>query len=148
MGHTILDPIITVTIPATPSPITYDLTDDTASVTFDGSRTVVSRPLFGDRGQRRNVKGLFDGTITIDFNHDYDADKVTQLMWDAMLGDDLIEITIRPHDAPISANNPEWQCQVAVESFAPFNSGASELATGTLTLPVHGVPDKVITPES
>lgn len=148
MGHTILDPIITITIPTDSTPIVYDLTEDTASVTFDASRAVVSRPLFGDRGQRRDAKGLFDGTITFDFNQDYDDQKVTQIMWDAMLGDALIEVTIRPFDGPISVNNPEWQMQCAVESASPFGSGAGELATGTLTLPIHGVPDKVTTPES
>jgi hypothetical protein len=95
MAHTINDPVITVTIPTTPSPTVLDLTDDCASVTFDGQRGVVSRALFGSAGQNRAVKG-----------------------------------------------------QVAVESFAPFDGGAGELATTTLTLPIHGLPDRVVTPES
>jgi hypothetical protein len=148
MGHRMANPLIVVTIPTTPTPTVYDLTDDAASCTLDGARAVISRPLFGDLGMRRDVKGLFDGSISIDFNHDYDEGKVTQLMWDAMLADDLVEIAVRAFDAVVSADNPEWICQVAVESFAAINGGAGELATGTLTLPTHGVPQKVIVPTS
>lgn len=149
MAHTINDPVITVTIPTTPSPTVLDLTDDCASVTFDGQRGVVSRPLFGSAGQNRAVKGLFDGTITLELNQDYaGAGALTNMLWDAMIADDLVEIAVRAKDAAVSETNPEWQCQVAVESFAAFDGGAGELATTTLTLPIHGLPDRVVTPES
>ena len=146
MGHRINNPVLVVTIPGTPEPTVYDLTEDAASCTLDGARPNRARPLFGDTGQRRNVKGLFDGSVTIDFNHDYDDGRVTQLMWDALLGDDLIAIAIRAEDGEISADNPEWRCNVSVESFAAVNGAADELATGTLTLPIDGVPVKVTDP--
>lgn len=148
MGHTINNPVITITFDPTGTPVEYDLTDDAASCTLPAERPVVSRPLFGDEGQRADVKGLFTGDLVVDLNQDYANGRITQLIWAAVLSDELVEVRVRAKDAAISTSNPEWVCQCAVTSMPMVDGGAGELATATLTMPIHGVPDLLTAPES
>lgn len=144
MGHTINDPIIVFT--AGEVPTMHDWTADVASATFDTARPIVSRPMFGDGGDNLSVKGRFTGNLALDFNHDYDTGKITQTLWAWLIGDDLIDVAVRAKDAPIGADNPEWTFKIAVDALPVVDGGAGELATGSITLRMHGVPAMNVTP--
>jgi hypothetical protein len=136
---TIQNPLIVFTIGVTE----HDWTGDTASATFEASRSIVSRPHFGDEGQNRSLKGFWDGSLVVDLDADYDTAGVTQTLYAALAADAPIDVAIRAKDAPISASNPEWRFQVAVESLPVIDGEAGALATHSITMPMHGKPTLV-----
>jgi hypothetical protein len=144
MAHTINDPVITVTIGVTE----HDWTEDVASATFTAQKPTVSRPTFGSAGQKRNVKGLWDGSLTLDFNHDYATGEITQALWGALASDTPVTVKVRAKDAVISTSNPEWVVEAAVEELPTVDGAAGELATASVTFNFHGVPEIVTVPSS
>src|SRR5690606_23502224 len=107
-----------------PTPIELDLTEYTSSATFDPSRPpVANQNTFGVRGQRRELKSIFDGSLALTFHHNYDDGEVTQTLWSWLEDEQPVSVRLRANDAPIGVNNPEWRFRVAITSLPVVDGG-------------------------
>lgn len=122
----------------------FDITDICSSATLTFTRPSVSgQNTFGVRGQRRKVKGLWNGTLALTFHHDYDAEQFTQAVWGWLAGDDPVPFTLRANDAPIGTDNPEWRGFVAITELPVQDGDPESIAAASVTWETDGVPEMV-----
>lgn len=132
------NPQITLTSTAAAAP-EYDITDEVASCTFEVSKGIISRNTFGTVGQQRNKKGRFDGSLAIDFNQDYSATgAISRVFFGYLIADDVIDVVVTSGPGAVSASNPSYVFQVAVDSLPVIDGDADSLATASITLQIHG----------
>ena len=98
---------------------------------------------FGVTAQRRSVKGLLDGSLKIDFLHDFDAEGITSFVSSYLFGDESLPVAVRQNDGPISATNKEYRFNVAVEQLQFVDGGPEDIAAASVTWNLDGEVDEV-----
>lgn len=106
-----------------------DVSEYLTSVNLSTSVELQQATAFGD-GWHTRVPGLKDFSFAPDFNQDFDASALDELMW-GNLGV-LRAWLIRPTSAVIGVNNPEYRGMVILDNYPPFGTGVGELVTGSL----------------
>lgn len=125
-----------------------DLTEYVSTATLTFSRpAAANQNTFGVGGQRRELKSIWDGSISLTFHHEYESSDITQTLWGWLEGDESIYMAVRAKDAPISADNPEWQFRVAVTELPVVDGGPEDIAAASVTWEIDGVP-QMVTSES
>ena len=125
-----------------------DLSNHIASVTLGSTYDVVETTAFAGGNVPAAAKtrqaGLVDNSVTFEFHQDFAAASVETTIY-PLLGT-VVACTVKPIDAAIAADNPEYQFNALVSEWTPLNGAVGELATASVTWPITGPVTKDITP--
>ena len=117
-----------------------DLSDYVSSVTIGQSFDTLEVTAMGDAGHKQ-IAGLENSTISIDFMADFATSKVNQTINGAIAGNGLVGsttvVTVKPKDTTTGADNPLYTMTCLVTEW-PQVYNVSELATISVTWPVNG----------
>jgi hypothetical protein len=117
-----------------------DLSTYVSSVTIGQSFDTLEVTAMGDAGHKQ-IAGLENSTISIDFMADFATSKVNQTINGAVAGNGLVGsttvVTVKPTAGTIGAANPLYTMTCLVTEW-PQVYNVSELATISVTWPVNG----------
>lgn len=97
---------------------------------------------FGDTFRTR-IGGLKSASLTLNFMQDFGADSIDALLH-PLLGE-IAEVSIKPTSAAVSTTNPAYEFSVLVTQYSPFASSTGDLATFSISVPVTGEVERVVT---
>lgn len=142
------NPKITLQSSSSSAAPTYNITTSVASATLDVAKAIISRNTFGTSGQQRNKKGRFDGSLVIDFDQDFSTSAaLSRVLFSYLIADYPINVVVTvDNDAAVSATNPKYSFQAAVDSMPVIDGDADSGATGSMTMPIHGEVAESTTP--
>lgn len=116
-----------------------NLSDHITSITLNTTEDVIDTTAFGSTARTR-VAGLFDNSVTIEFQQDYAASNVEATINTA--GSSLVGTTttvvVKPNGSTTSATNPSYTFTALVSEWQPLNGAVGELATASVTWPISG----------
>lgn len=125
-----------------------DLSNHIASVTLGSTYDVLETTAFAGgnvpAAAKTRIAGLVDNSVTFEFHQDFAASNVEATIY-PLLGT-VVAVTVRPVDAAIAADNPEYQFNALVSEWTPLNGAVGELATASVTWPISGPITKDVTP--
>jgi hypothetical protein len=117
-----------------------DLSTYVSSVTIGQSFDTLEVTAMGDAGHKQ-IAGLENSTISIDFMADFATSKVNQTINGAVAGNGLVGattvVTVKPKAGATGADNPLYTMTCLVTEW-PQVYNVSELATISVTWPVNG----------
>ena len=123
-----------------------DLSTYVSSVTIGQSFDTLEVTAMGDAGHKQ-IAGLENSTISIDFMADFATSKVNQTINGATAGNGLVGsttvVTVKPKAGATGADNPLYTMTCLVTEW-PQVYNVSELATISVTWPVNGSVVKTI----
>jgi len=125
-----------------------DLSNHIASVTLGSTYDVLETTAFAGgnvpAAAKTRIAGLVDNSVTFEFHQDFAAASVEATIY-PLLGT-VVACTVKPVDAAIAADNPEYQFNALVSEWTPLNGAVGELATASVTWPISGPVVKDVTP--
>jgi hypothetical protein len=125
-----------------------DLSNHIASVTLGSTYDVLETTAFAGgnvpAAAKTRIAGLVDNSVTFEFHQDFAASNVEATIY-PLLGT-VVAVTVKPVDAAIAADNPEYQFNALVSEWTPLNGAVGELATASVTWPISGPITKDVTP--
>jgi hypothetical protein len=125
-----------------------DLSNHIASVTLGSTYDVLETTAFAGgnvpAAAKTRIAGLVDNSVTFEFHQDFAAASVEATIY-PLLGT-VVACTVKPVDAAIAADNPEYQFNALVSEWTPLNGAVGELATASVTWPISGPVTKDVTP--
>jgi len=125
-----------------------DLSNHIASVTLGSTYDVLETTAFAGgnvpAAAKTRIAGLVDNSVTFEFHQDFAASSVEATIY-PLLGT-VVAVTVKPVDAAIAADNPEYQFNALVSEWTPLNGAVGELATASVTWPISGPVVKDVTP--
>lgn len=125
-----------------------DLSNHIASVTLGSTYDVVETTAFAGGNVPNAAKtrqaGLVDNSVTFEFHQDFAASSVEATIY-PLLGT-VVACTVKPLDAAVAADNPEYQFNALISEWTPLNGAVGELATASVTWPITGTIVKDVTP--
>ena len=107
------------------------------SVTISYSAEIQDKTAMGSSGRRR-IAGLKDGSVALEFNQDFAADKVDEILW-PMVGSTNKWISIKPHSSAVGAGNPRFYGDFVLPDYSPLSGAIGDLATVSVTFQCDGV---------
>lgn len=110
-----------------------DLSAWVESVTLPVEFEALEDTAMGDSARSR-IAGLEDGSITLNFNDDFDASAVDATIWAARKT--AVVCKVRPTSAAIGATNPEYVGSYLVNQVNPFGVSVGQLAKRSVTWPL------------
>lgn len=117
-----------------------DLSTYVSSVTIGQSFDTLEVTAMGDAGHKQ-IAGLENSSISIDFMADFATSKVNQTINGAIAGNGLVGsttvVTVKPKTGTTGADNPLYTMTCLVTEW-PQVYNVSELATISVTWPVNG----------
>jgi hypothetical protein len=125
-----------------------DLSNHIASVTLGSTYDVLETTAFAGgnvpAAAKTRIAGLVDNSVTFEFHQDFSAASVEATIY-PLLGT-VVACTVKPVDAAVAADNPEYQFNALVSEWTPLNGAVGELATASVTWPISGPVTKDVTP--
>lgn len=125
-----------------------DLSDHVASVTLSSTYDVLETTAFAGgnvpSAAKTRIAGLVDNSVTLEFHQDFAATEVEATIY-PLLGTSTA-VAVKPVDAAVAADNPEYQFNAIVSEWTPLNGAVGELATASVTWPITGPIVKDVTP--
>ena len=125
-----------------------DLSNHIASVTLGSTYDVLETTAFAGgnvpSAAKDRIAGLVDNSVTFEFHQDFAASSVEATIY-PLLGT-VVACTVKPVDAAVAADNPEYQFNALVSEWTPLNGAVGELATASVTWPITGPIVKDVTP--
>ena len=117
-----------------------DLSNHIASVTLGSTYDVLETTAFAGgnvpAAAKTRIAGLVDNSVTFEFHQDFAASSVEATIY-PLLGT-VVACTVKPVDAAVAADNPEYQFNALVSECTPLNGAVGELATASVTWPITG----------
>ena len=107
-----------------------DISGDVKSISLPLSAEMLDATAMGN-DTRVKLGGLKDWNVTIELISDYDAAAIDSIMF-PMVGE-TVPLIVRPDAGVIGVNNPQFNGQLAVESYPPIGGGVGELAASTIS---------------
>jgi hypothetical protein len=121
----------------------YDVSDHCSSISFGTVYDLVEVTQIGDIAKKM-VAGLEDNSLSLELMQDFGVSQLESVIYPNR--GLLINCSVRPENAAISATNPEYRFQALVSEWAPLTGSPGTLATVTVNWPIYGTIDKDITP--
>ena len=118
-----------------------DLSDHVASVSWSETAEPIETTAFGDTAVTREVAGLTDGEVSIEFHQDFAASSVYATL-KALLGT-TTTVTIQPTSESTSATNPKRSVSCFVSEIPILDVAAGELATNSVTWSFSGTVSEI-----
>lgn len=124
-----------------------DISQYVSSVSLSTSVDVIETTGLGSSARTR-VGGLFDNSITIEFNQDFADNALEELVNGTSLATTTVGTTVamqvKPTSAATSASNPKYTFNALISEWQPLSGAVGELATVSVTWPISGVITKAI----
>lgn len=124
-----------------------DISQYVTSVSLSTSVDVIETTGLGNTARTR-VGGLFDNSITIEFNQDFADNALEELINGTSLATTTVGTTvamqIKPVNTTTSASNPKYSFNALIAEWQPLSGSVGELATVSVTWPISGVITKAI----
>ena len=124
-----------------------DISQYITSVSLSTSVDVIETTGLGNTARTR-VGGLFDNSITIEFNQDFADNALEELINGTSLATTTVGTTvamqIKPSSGATGASNPKYTFNALVAEWQPLSASVGELATVSVTWPISGVITKAI----
>ncbi len=108
-------------------------------ITFDQLDTTT----FATSGWRTRAAGLGDTQIAAEFNQDFLDNMLDEIVWGIKAT--VVAWTVKPNNAAVSANNPQYSGNVLIAQVQPINNAVGELATMNVTWPGSGAIARAVT---
>ena len=121
----------------------YDVSDHCSSISFGTVYDLVEVTQVGDIAKKM-VAGLEDNSLSLELMQDFGVSQLESVIYPNR--GLLINCSVRPENAAISATNPEYRFRALVSEWAPLTGTPGSLATVTVNWPIYGVIEKDITP--
>lgn len=113
-----------------------DLTEHVKSVSLRYMAEELDRSHMGVNARKR-LGGLKDFSATLNFNQDFDANKVDATLF-AALGAN-VPLLITPRGGAVGPNNPRYSGTVLVREYSPIDGSIGDLGEASVELPGDGV---------
>ena len=124
-----------------------DISQYVTSVSLATSVDVIETTGLGSSARTR-VGGLFDNSITLEFNQDFADNALEELINGTSLATSKVGTTvameIRPVNTTVSASNPKYNFNALISEWQPLSGAVGELATASVTWPISGPIAKAI----
>ena len=121
----------------------YDVSDHCSSISFGTVYDLVEVTQVGDIAKKM-VAGLEDNSLSLELMQDFGVSQLESVIYPNR--GLLINCSVRPENAAISATNPEYRFRALVSEWAPLTGSPGTLATVTVNWPIYGAIEKDITP--
>ncbi len=109
-----------------------ELSDHGVQLTVDMNAELLDNTAFGHTA-RTSAPGLKVGAAQIQFLQDYATSNVDATLF-ALVGAAAFAFAWRPVNTTISTANPEYQCNMVLESYQPVGEGVGDQAKASLAL--------------
>jgi hypothetical protein len=113
-----------------------NLSDHITKVTWSESADDVETTAFGDTSRTR-IGGLKDGSLSIEFQQDYDAASVYATL-DGLGVGSTTTVTCTPTSGALSATNPEKSVTCLITDLTFLDTSPGDLAGFSVTWPFSG----------
>ena len=124
-----------------------DISQYVTSVSLSTSVDVIETTGLGSSARTR-VGGLFDNSITLEFNQDFADNALEELINGTSLATTTVGTTvameIRPVNTTVSASNPKYTFNALISEWQPLSGAVGELVSVSATWPISGVITKAI----
>jgi len=115
-----------------------NLSDHTKSITLNYEAELLDDTVMGTAGTRSNKPGLKNWSLEVEFLQDYAAANVDATLF-ALVGAAAFAIAVRPVNAAIAVDNPEYQGNAVLESYPPLVGEVGALGTASAMFKPSGV---------
>ena len=109
-----------------------DLSDHVKSVSIDYGAAMLDKTAMGDT-TTKNIAGLLDWTINIEFLQDYAAGEVDATLF-PLVGAAEFPIIIKPNGSTTAVANPKFTGSAVIESYQPMGGSVGDLMMSPVTL--------------
>jgi hypothetical protein len=110
-----------------------DHSDHIRSATIEASFAEVDLTAFGQDFSEIGL-GVGDATITLEAYQDFASNELDQNMWPIFITKDIVEVTVKPTAAVVSATNPEYSLPEArLSTYTPLGGAKGDASMTTLT---------------
>jgi hypothetical protein len=124
-----------------------DISQYVTSVSLSTSVDVIETTGLGSSARTR-VGGLFDNSVTLEFNQDFADNALEELVNGTSLATTTVGTTvameIRPVNTTVSASNPKYTFNALISEWQPLSGAVGELVSVSATWPISGVITKAI----
>ena len=124
-----------------------DISQYVTSVSLSTSVDVIETTGLGSSARTR-VGGLFDNSITLEFNQDFADNALEELINGTNTTNGtvglVVAMQVKPTSAATSASNPKYTFSALVSEWQPLSGAVGELATASVTWPISGPIAKAI----
>lgn len=124
-----------------------DISQYVTSVSLSTSVDVIETTGLGSSARTR-VGGLFDNSVTLEFNQDFADNALEELVNGTSLATTTVgtsvAMEIRPVNGAVSASNPKYTFNALIAEWQPLSGAVGELVTASVTWPISGVITKAI----
>lgn len=124
-----------------------DISQYVTSVSLSTSVDVIETTGLGSSARTR-VGGLFDNSITIEFNQDFADNALEELINGTSLATTTVGTTVamqvKPVNTTTSASNPKYSFNALIAEWQPLSGAVGELVGVSVTWPISGVITKAI----
>jgi hypothetical protein len=124
-----------------------DISQYVTSVSLSTSVDVIETTGLGNTARTR-VGGLFDNSVTLEFNQDFADNALEELVNGTSLATTTVGTTvameIRQVNAAVSASNPKYTFNAFISEWQPLSGAVGELVSVSASWPISGPITKAI----
>lgn len=113
-----------------------NFSDHISSVTVNMSKDEVETTNFGGQGRER-VHGLRDDSFEINFQQDFEAGEVDDVLYPLWDEETEFTVKVRPSAGAKSASNPEWSATCILLEYTPLAGDVGALSETSVTFPAQ-----------
>ena len=121
----------------------YDVSDHCSSISFGTVYDLVEVTQIGDIAKKM-VAGLEDNSLSLELMQDFGVSQLESVIFPNR--GLLINCSVRPENAAVSATNPQYSFKALVSEWAPLTGNPGSLATVVVNWPIYGEITKTTTP--
>lgn len=115
-----------------------DFSSHVSSVTINLSKDEVETTNFGGDGRER-VHGLKDDSFEVNFQQDFDAGSVDDVLYPLWDQEEEFTVTVRPKSDAVSASNPSYTATCILLEYTPLAGDVGDLSETEVTFPAQRV---------
>lgn len=125
-----------------------DISEFVTQIELKTSVDVIDTTRIGSQSRTRQA-GVFDNSVTFQFNQDYANDALEELINGTSMANTTVGTTvqmqIRPVNAAVSANNPKYTFNAVITEWQSVSGELGALSTVGVSWPISGNITKSIT---
>jgi hypothetical protein len=125
-----------------------DISEFVTQIELKTSVDTIDTTRIGSQSRTRQA-GVFDNSVTFQFNQDYASNALEQLVNGTSMANTTVGTTVqmqvRPVNAAVSANNPKYTFNAVITEWQSVSGELGSLSTVLVTWPISGNITKSIT---
>jgi hypothetical protein len=125
-----------------------DISEFVTQIELKTSVDIIDTTRIGSQSRTRQA-GVFDNSVTFQFNQDYANDSLEELVNGTSMANTTVGTTvqmqIRPVNAAVSANNPKYTFNAVITEWQSVSGELGSLSTVQVSWPISGNITKSIT---